>query len=209
MVNVKNFVTTAIITVISLVLFLAFFVNKEQVPAVQDAALALQVFVIPLGGFALGLGAVSLAMYYTKRIVKKQQYWQYNAAALASMALVIVLGFLEADPQTAFQWYFLNVLTTLETSIWSILAFFLASAAYRGLKVRTLESTLLMVAAILVMLSNAPIGPALWGPSADIGAWIMNVPNVAGMRGLNIVVAVGIFVVALRTFMGRERSTLT
>lgn len=206
MVSFKNLVTTAIIVITSLVLFVAFFLTT---PAIKDAASAIQVFTVPLGGFALGLGALSLAIYYSKRIMKKEQYWQYNVVALASMATVIVLGFLEPQPQSTFQWYNLNVLTTLETAIWSVLAFFMVSAAYRGLKIRTVESSLLMIAAIFVMLGNAPIGPALWGPFADIGAWIMNVPNVAGMRGLNIVVAIGIFVIALRTYMGRERSTLT
>jgi len=36
----------------------------------------------------------------------------------------------------------------------------------------------------------------------------MNVPSSAGMRGLNIAVAVGTFVIAVRTLLGREKTVI-
>jgi hypothetical protein len=61
---------------------------------------------------------------------------------------------------------------------------------------------------LFVMFVQAPIGEVLWPGGAAVGKWIVEIPAVGGMRGLNIVAALGLFVLAVRTFIGRERVTL-
>lgn len=69
---------------------------------------------------------------------------------------------------------------------------------------RGIDSTILIGAAIVVMLTNAPIGEAIWSGFPVIGKWINDVPVTAGMRAIIIGVAVGSLVYSLRVLIGRE-----
>ena len=101
--------------------------------------------------------------------------------------------------------------------MFSLLAFFIASAAYRAFIARTIESNLLLVAAILVMLGNTSIGSFLtgWLPESlkflhlpHIKEFIMRYPNTAGQRAIMIGAGLGIIGSSLRIILGIERSYL-
>jgi len=203
--NLKSLTLRIIITAIALIFVLDFFFKAKLI---QDTAFSLQRFVIPIGGFALGLGGITMGLYYARRIMRKDKFWQYDIAGVLSMLFMGLLGFLEASPQPILQWYTYNIVTPIEQAIWSALAFYLASASIRALRAKSVETALLLAGAIFVMIGNAPVGPALWPASADIARWFMDVPNMAEARGINLIVAFGTFLLAARVFLGRERTIL-
>ena len=101
--------------------------------------------------------------------------------------------------------------------MFSLLAFFIASAAYRAFIARTFESTLLLIAAILVMLGNTSIGFLLtsWIPDSfsflhlpKKTEFIMKYPTTAGQRAIMIGAALGIIGSSIRIILGIERSYL-
>lgn len=105
-----------------------------------------------------------------------------------------------------YQWIFLFLFSPMQATMFSILAFYIASAAYRAFKAKTRESTLLLGAAFLVMLGRVPIGASLWSGFGAVADWIMEVPNTAGQRAILIGAALGIVSTALRILLGIERS---
>jgi hypothetical protein len=101
--------------------------------------------------------------------------------------------------------------------MFSLLAFFIASAAYRAFIARTLESNLLLIAAVLVMLGNTSLGSFLtsWLPDSlsflhlpKVAEFIMKYPNTAGQRAIMIGAGLGLIGSSLRIILGIERSYL-
>jgi len=92
-----------------------------------------------------------------------------------------------------------------DSTIYAILAFFIASAAYRAFRARTIEATILLVAGIVVMLGKAPIGELLWGGLPDVSNWILNVINTAGSRVILMSAILAMIALYIRIILGYER----
>lgn len=115
------------------------------------------------------------------------------------------LGVLGGIKNPGFDWIFNYVFTPLGATIFSLLGFYIVSASYRAFRVRSLESGVLLVAAAMVMLMNAPIGEVIWTGFPVIGTWIRDIPGLAGQRGTAVALAVGVSVFSLRVLLGLER----
>ncbi len=104
------------------------------------------------------------------------------------------------------------IFTPLSSTMFALLAFFVASASYRAFRARNKEATLLLVAGFLVMLGAVPIGEMLSIPGvfsvAEVSDFIMNVPVMSVQSGIMIGVALGVISTSLRLILGIERSHL-
>jgi hypothetical protein len=92
--------------------------------------------------------------------------------------------------------------------MYSILAFFITSAAVRAFKARNIEAAIVLVSGTLMVMGNAPLFTNAVPIFTDISLWIRNVPNMATMRGVMIGAALGAIALAVRTLMGIERGYL-
>ena len=107
-----------------------------------------------------------------------------------------------------FQFGFDYVYTPLAATIYSLLAFYVASAAFRSFRARNWLATLLLVAAVIVMIGRVPIGALLWGGFPWLQEWLMTWPNTAGQRALQMGAAIGVIASGLRVIFGIERPYL-
>jgi uncharacterized membrane protein YidH (DUF202 family) len=105
-------------------------------------------------------------------------------------------------------WIYEYVFAPCNATMFSLLAFFVASAAFRAFRARNIESGLLLGSAILVLLGRAPVGRAIadWLPA--ISQWILDVPNNGSRRAIVMGAAVGAIATGLRVILGLERSHL-
>jgi hypothetical protein len=97
---------------------------------------------------------------------------------------------------------------TAYNAVWCLLTFSSISAAYRSFRARNIESAILFAVTILVLTQSASIFEAIWVGFPIIGGWILDVPTMAGFRGIWIGVGIGAIILALRVILGLERGWL-
>lgn len=171
---------------------------------------------ITIAGFAVFIGAYSLFHLHSTKIKRKLPGWGYSIFVFFGAGLTIILGLYNggegfwADKQegTMFDWMYFNVQVPAGATMFSILAFFMASAAYRTFRARTSEATILLIAAVIVMLGRVPVGGLIWEYLPPISDWIMSVPNMAAKRGILIGVSIGAIATSLKIIFGIERAYL-
>ena len=114
----------------------------------------------------------------------------------------------QAPRGRVFNWLYDYVFKPCNQTMFALLAFFIASAAFRAFRARNTESALLLAAAILVMIGLVPIGRAMSPIFPEIQEWIMSVLNTTGRRAIMMGAALGAIATGLRVILGIERSHL-
>ena len=173
-----------------------------------------------LAAFALVLGLGSLLKVHIDKIKRKRENWPYSWVLIISLIISSIIGLFGGVRGTGILptsiagfsfniWdMYWNIVVPLGSTMFALLAFFMASAAYRAFRARSTEATLLLAAAFVVMLGVLPLGDRITPHLPSFAQWIMDVPNVAGQRGILFGVALGALATALKIILGIERSWL-
>jgi hypothetical protein len=171
-----------------------------------------------IGIFALIIGLSSLIKLHYTRIARKTRDLPYSIIVFVGMAVMAAVGLIKGIEGAWFEWLFKNIQVPMQATMFSLLAFFIASAAYRAFRARTLEATLMLVTAVIVMFARVPIGEFLWqrmpdsaiqlwaNPPGDISDWILKVPSMAARRGILLGISLGAIATSLKIILGIERS---
>ncbi|MFZ1683442.1 MAG: hypothetical protein WAU88_04845 [Candidatus Zixiibacteriota bacterium] len=170
---------------------------------------------------AIWMGILNLVKLSLQNIYQRKEDWWYSAIIVICIVLMAAVGFAagqsysgDVGSPTAFSWLYDNVYDPMSSTMYAMLAFFVASASYRAFRARNVEASLLLCAAFLVMLGRVPVGDVLTGflpeklQLSQVATWIMNFPNTAGQRAILMGISLGIVSTSLRIILGIERSHL-
>jgi hypothetical protein len=199
-----------------LVMIVSFFVPHQIISVPADF---LQASAIVVVAFGYVLGGANVLRINADAIYKRQAGWPYKLVLVGSLIVTIVVGLAEGrdwlNPGMKSKWIYDQIYAPMGATMFALLAFYIASAAFRAFRIRNLEAGLLAAAAFIVMLGRVPIGEVLtgWLPHGlRLGAmqdWIMEVPQNAGKRAILIGAALGVMATGLRVILGIERSYLS
>jgi hypothetical protein len=194
---------------------LQFFVPHYVSTTIYDYALN---WTIIIGIFTMVVGIGSLVNLHYDRVSKQKENWPYSIVTLAALLFMTVIGLFSPDAlqntKGLFMKMYFYVLSPVQATMFALLAFFIASAAYRAFRAKTLLATLLLLSAAVVMLGRVPIGDMLtgWLPEglrfSDIAKYILDYPNTAAKRAIYIGVGLGIAATSLKIILGIERTWL-
>lgn len=154
--------------------------------------------------FALGLGGVNLVRLHTRNVQRDTKNF-YSMALLLTFAITILVGLTMGQASTAYKFIFDYINVPTGSAIFSLLAFYIGTAAYRAFRAKNAEAAILLLTGCIVMLGRVPIGTKILPFTASWTNWIMSVLNVGGQRGVMIAGAIGFIAVSLRIIVGLER----
>jgi hypothetical protein len=197
-------------------MILSFFVPHQFVSVPADFLQQCAIIVVAFG-YVLG-GANTLRVNFDG-IYKRQPGWPYKIVLVVALVGTVAAGLVEGrnwqNETTLSMWIYNRLYSPMQATMFALLAFFIASAAFRAFRVRTVEAGLLAAAALIVMLGRVPVGNWMtgflphWAQLGSIQDWIMNYPQNAAKRAILMGAALGVMATGLRVILGIERSYLS
>jgi hypothetical protein len=200
---------------------------RYYVPKLEPVESYARQFMIVMGSTAGLLGILSFVFHHAFKIQRKHPQYIYSWIAIVAFCSMVLVGFLGAQVGGLFGMegaesgfshgtpafnLFLYVYAPMDATMFALLAFYISSASFRAFRARNLEATLLLGAAVLVMIGRIPVGEAIVVADTKIMAntaeWILDFPNMAAKRAIGIGVALGIASTALKLILGIERAYL-
>lgn len=201
-------------------------------------------FVQIIAAFLLGLGIFSLLRIHLMQIARKKKDWQFSVVLLISMSAMLIFGYwdffirqgnksIDFDDPTNWQWpnmardfLFDGLLQQMDAAMFSIIAFFILSAAYRAFRARSIEATLLLGTALIVILSLMGVVAGKWDDAVtalagtektatsdflmnfkitEVAGWLKNTFQTPAITGLKFGIGLGTISMALRIWLGLEK----
>ena len=195
--------STAIAIAIGLVVLLGYFLPIDTLVGLRVALLD---WAIIIAAFALFVGVVNLVYVHWRKTAAAQTNSVYSMVLLISLGLTIVIVGWFGPAHEFSQWIFNYVQIPIETSLMALLAVILAYASARLLRRRlNTVSVIFVVTVLIILVAATPIlGINIPGLS-EFRDWVVQVPSVAGTRGILLGVALGIIATGLRILMGSDR----
>ena len=199
-----------ITAVVGLFMILSFFVPHHFVSVPADFLQSSAIIVV---AFGYVLGGANVLRINFDHIYKRGPGWIYKAVLVVALLATVVIGLSEGrgflNPGMKSKWIYDQLYSPMQSTMFALLAFFIASAAFRAFRIRTIEAGLLAVAALIVMLGRVPVGDLLSGGLLPpVQEWIMEWPQNAAKRAILIGAALGVMATGLRVILGIERSYL-
>jgi len=188
-----------------------------------------------LAAIAFVLGGGSLVKIHLRKISDRQAGWGYSAITLGAFFITLGVGLLKIgvppaenyptvawsgsynSDGAAFWWLYEYAFKPLTATMFALLAFYVASAAFRAFRAKNVEAALLLGTAFVILLGRTFAGVWLTSGLPDwlsglrmenLTVWIMQVFNTAGNRAIMIGIALGIASTSLKVLLGIDRSYL-
>ncbi len=131
--------------------------------------LELSVFFNIIAAFAFFLGAGNLLQIHLGKVSKQVKGWGYSAVCVIGFVVTLVAGLFKLgnpagitgaleEPGSWFAWIYDWMLAPLQSTMFSLLAFFVASASYRAFRAKNREATMLLIAAFVILIGRTLLG---------------------------------------------------
>jgi hypothetical protein len=217
-------------------------VNDQGKNILTDPFKKLQGSLQVITALSLGLGTYGLIRLHLRNAVQRRAQWGYSLVLLGAFVLMAFFSIwntlaekqlfeLKKTPflESAFTLLFDYTLIQLDATVFSLIAFYIFSAAYRAFRIRSIEASILMFTAMVVMLGIVPLGgwisSAIGLPTAQdlqadpsilknilynlrlpqIANWILNALNAPVQRAIEFGIGIGALAMAIRLWLSLER----
>jgi len=198
--KLKNMFLAAIAIAVGVIVLLGYFIAL-----LADLRALLLRWAVILTGVMLFVGVVNLALVHWRKARAQQPGSFYSLVLLASLAITFVIGIFGPTKPGA-RWIFDYIQVPIESSLMAILAVILVYASARLLRRRLDFFSLVFVATVFLVMIGTVALPGINSPIFyNVRTWIMQIPVIAGARGILLGVGRGTIATGLRSRMGAGR----
>ncbi len=197
-----------------LITILSFALESELLNLLRGVFVEWTVIVI---AFAIFLGVVNVLRVHAKRIHNRQEAG-YSLILILAFLAVFIPGIMPAGagPEYLHEYIgptgsivdftFRYVQRPLQATLFSLMGFFVVTAAWRAFRRRSVASLVMLVACVLVLLGSIHLNVGeWWALIIQTRDWVMNVPVLAGSRGILLGIVLGTIVAGVRLLVGVDR----
>ncbi|MCB0825992.1 MAG: hypothetical protein KDC26_07360 [Armatimonadetes bacterium] len=195
-----------------------------------------------LAAFLLGLGIFSLMRVHINKIRRRAQDWGFSLILIVSSVIMAIFGFWDwnmrqfNDPEALLtsqeNWKFANYVNDalfdgmyqqMDAAMFSMIAFFILSAAYRAFRIRSVEATVMMASALILMLNLMGALTFMWSGWINglvestgnqfltnfdltvVAGWLRANMQIPAIRAIEFGVGLGALAMGLRLWLGLEK----
>jgi len=180
-----------------------------NLPAAQSLYRTLLGWMQVIFACALLVGILAVIRSHVVRLIGRPRERFYSLVLLGAIVIMSIAGFSGGiERGSTFLWLFDHAQAPMQATVFSLLAFYITSAAYRGFRARSGESTVLIAAALIVTIGRVPLGEWISPYVPAAAQWIVDVPGLAAKRAILIGIGLGMVTTALKVIAGVERTYL-
>ncbi len=192
--------------VFGLVLFAVYFSSHPVARAINLAVIN-DYFQI-IFAFTLIVGVFGFVRISLKALQRGENV-PYRIVALVGVVAMPVMAMIWGiKAGSPFMWAFDNIQVPLQSTVFALLAFFVASASFRGFRARSAHATVLLLSALVMLISRSTVGDMLWDQIPEAADWIRTYPSMSARRAILIGIGLGSLTTSLRVIVGIERTWL-
>jgi hypothetical protein len=196
-------ISTIVVVLFGFIVLLGYFIRLEALISLRSILVN---WAVILAAFALLVGIGNLFMVHWGRMVKGQGKALYSGVLIFSLVLTLGLVGWFGPTHPYSLWIFQHIQIPIESSLVAILTVVLVLAGIRLLRKRSDSLSLLfIITAVVVLLTMTPLFGLDFPGLTEFHTWIIQVPALAGARGLLLGVALGIVATGLRVLLGFDR----
>jgi len=224
----KRTVPLFITAIAGIIMILSYFIPPAQSWG-EDVAVWFDI----LAGIAFLLGGGNLLMIQLRKMSDRQPGWGYAAVTAIAFIVTLYAGLMKVgthpsaefpnrpwsgsyNEDGAFYWLYEYAFKPLTATMFAMLAFYVASAAFRAFRAKNIEATLLLITAFIILLGRTYAGVWLTDflPETSpfrlehIADGIRDLFTTVGTRAIMIGIALGIASTSLKIILGIDRSYL-
>lgn len=188
-----------------------------------------------LFGFAIGLGVISLLGLHFRSIARMREGWGFSLVLVIAFFMMTVFGLVNqywphtriapaipgfasaTNAHDVYSFLFNGGLANLDSAMFALIGFYIISASYRAFRIRSVEASLLMLSALIVMLGQVTLGTVITNHLPITGtlsnlrfenmaAYILVQINAPAIRAVTFGLAVGLLATSLRLWLSLERN---
>jgi hypothetical protein len=188
-----------------------------------------------VAAFAFVLGGGNILKMHLTKISSQRAGWGFSLVTLIAFSVTLFVGLVkigvspsESYPSHsysgnylqeggAFWWIYEYMFLPLSATMFAMLAFYVASAAFRAFRAKNTEAIILLTTAFIILIGRTYAGTLLTSPLPEslsllrfenVTITIMTTLNLAGNRAIIIGIGLGVVSTSLKVLLGVDRSYL-